>query len=131
MVQGTVASGFCHQRSLRARCCKLWLFLGPGFLVSIAYLDPGNIEADMQLGANHGNKLVWVLFLATAGGLVIQYLAAKLGNVTGVCVFAWLHPEHSDVVLLLLLLQWWCSLPRSQSCTWPSIAAWSTARVLN
>ena len=39
---------------------KLWAFTGPGFLMSIAYLDPGNIESDLQSGAIAGYSLLWV-----------------------------------------------------------------------
>ncbi|KAF4798579.1 hypothetical protein TURU_062996 [Turdus rufiventris] len=62
---------------------KLWAFTGPGFLMSIAYLDPGNIESDLQSGAVAGFKLLWVLLLATIIGLLLQRLAARLGVVTG------------------------------------------------
>uniref|UniRef100_A0A8D3BY25 Natural resistance-associated macrophage protein 2-like n=1 Tax=Scophthalmus maximus TaxID=52904 RepID=A0A8D3BY25_SCOMX len=62
---------------------KLWAFTGPGFLMSIAYLDPGNIESDLQSGAKAGFKLLWVLLLATIIGLLLQRLAARLGVVTG------------------------------------------------
>ncbi|XP_017584200.1 PREDICTED: natural resistance-associated macrophage protein 2 isoform X3 [Corvus brachyrhynchos] len=53
---------------------KLWAFTGPGFLMSIAYLDPGNIESDLQSGAVAGFKLLWVLMLATIIGLLLQGL---------------------------------------------------------
>ncbi len=56
---------------------------GPGWLMSIAYLDPGNIEADLQSGAIAEYKLLWVLFWATVLGLIFQRLAARLGVVTG------------------------------------------------
>lgn len=49
---------------------KLWAFTGPGFLMSIAYLDPGNLESDLQAGAQAGYQLLWVLFWATLMGLV-------------------------------------------------------------
>lgn len=62
---------------------KLWAFTGPGFLMSIAYLDPGNLEGDLQAGAVGGYGLLWVLFWATMLGLVLQLLAARLGVVTG------------------------------------------------
>lgn len=62
---------------------KLWAFTGPGFLMSIAYLDPGNIESDLQAGAIAGFQLLWVLWWATVLGLVLQLLAARLGVVTG------------------------------------------------
>ncbi|XP_029287361.1 natural resistance-associated macrophage protein 2-like isoform X2 [Cottoperca gobio] len=62
---------------------KLWAFTGPGFLMSIAYLDPGNIESDLQSGAKAGFKLLWILLGATIIGLLLQRLAARLGVVTG------------------------------------------------
>ncbi|KAK3106288.1 hypothetical protein FSP39_016990 [Pinctada imbricata] len=62
---------------------KLWAFTGPGFLMSIAYLDPGNIESDLQSGAIAKYKLLWVLMWSTVLGLVLQLLAARLGCVTG------------------------------------------------
>lgn len=61
---------------------KFYQFVGPGFLMSIAYLDPGNLEADLSAGALAGYQLLWVLFLCTAIGLFLQCLASKLGVVT-------------------------------------------------
>ncbi|CAM9921466.1 unnamed protein product, partial [Pylaiella littoralis] len=58
-------------------------YVGPGFLVCIAYLDPGNLEADLQTGAYTGFQLLWVLLLAHILGLVLQSLTARLGVVTG------------------------------------------------
>jgi len=62
---------------------KLWAFTGPGFLMSIAYLDPGNIESDLQSGAVAQFRILWVLMWATILGLMMQRLAARLGTVTG------------------------------------------------
>ena len=62
---------------------KLWAFTGPGFLMSIAYLDPGNVESDLQSGTVAGYKLLWVLLWATVLGLMMQRLSARLGTVTG------------------------------------------------
>ncbi|XP_067125442.1 natural resistance-associated macrophage protein 2 isoform X1 [Centruroides vittatus] len=62
---------------------KLWAFTGPGFLMSIAYLDPGNIESDLQSGTLAGYKLLWLLMWATIFGLLLQRLAARIGVVTG------------------------------------------------
>ncbi|CAF2163331.1 metal transporter Nramp4 [Brassica rapa] len=62
---------------------KLWLFTGPGFLMSIAFLDPGNLESDLQAGAIAGYSLIWLLMWATAIGLLIQLLSARLGVATG------------------------------------------------
>ncbi|KAL0927766.1 hypothetical protein M5K25_001973 [Dendrobium thyrsiflorum] len=57
--------------------------LGPGFLVSLAYLDPGNLETDLQAGANHRYELLWVILIGLAFALIIQSLAANLGVTTG------------------------------------------------
>ena len=65
------------------RWATLWRYTGPGFLMSIAYLDPGNIEADLQAGSKTGYSLLWVLFWATFMGLILQNLSVKLGIVTG------------------------------------------------
>ncbi|XP_061342536.1 metal transporter Nramp3.2-like [Gastrolobium bilobum] len=62
---------------------KLWLFTGPGLLMSIAFLDPGNLEGDLQAGAIAGYSLLWLLLWATAMGLLIQLLSARLGVATG------------------------------------------------
>lgn len=48
--------------------------------MSIAYLDPGNIESDLQSGTVAQYKLLWILLSATVLGLVMQMLATKLGN---------------------------------------------------
>ncbi|KAF6254916.1 natural resistance-associated macrophage protein-domain-containing protein [Scenedesmus sp. NREL 46B-D3] len=57
-------------------------FIGPGLLMSIAYVDPGNLESDLQVGASAGYALLWVLLWCTVLGYVIQMQAAKLGVVT-------------------------------------------------
>ena len=62
---------------------KLWLFTGPGFLMSIAFLDPGNLEGDLQAGAIAGYSLLWLLMWATVMGLLIQLLSVRVGVATG------------------------------------------------
>lgn len=62
---------------------KLWRFMGPGWLMSLAYLDPGNLESNVQQGAYTGFNILWVLWWATVVGLILQELSARLGVVTG------------------------------------------------
>ena len=57
--------------------------LGPAFVAAIAYVDPGNVAANLTAGAQYGYLLVWVLVVANAMAVLIQYLSAKLGLVTG------------------------------------------------
>jgi len=61
---------------------QLLEFMGPGWLMSVAYIDPGNLEADLQSGAQFGYSLLWALFVATAMGLGMQLIAARLGCAT-------------------------------------------------
>ncbi|XP_028755676.1 metal transporter Nramp2-like [Neltuma alba] len=62
---------------------KLWLFTGPGLLMSVAFLDPGNLEGDLQAGAIGGYSLLWLLMWTTVMGLLIQLLSARLGVASG------------------------------------------------
>ncbi|GAA2225006.1 Nramp family divalent metal transporter [Herbiconiux moechotypicola] len=65
------------------------MLLGPAFVASIAYVDPGNVAANLTAGAQYGYLLVWVLVLANLMAMLIQYQSAKLGLVTGRTL-----PEH-------------------------------------
>ena len=62
---------------------KFAAFVGPGFLMCIAYVDPGNFESNLQAGCQFGYSLLWVLMWATAMGLYIQALSIRLGLATG------------------------------------------------
>jgi len=55
----------------------------PAFLVAVGYMDPGNWGTDLAAGSGHGYRLVWVLVLSGVVATFLQYLAAKLGIVTG------------------------------------------------
>ena len=57
--------------------------LGPAFVASVAYVDPGNFATNLQGGAKFGFMLLWVVVLANLMAMLIQYLSAKLGIVTG------------------------------------------------
>ncbi len=58
------------------------LLLGPAFVASIAYVDPGNVAANITGGAQYGYLLVWVLVLANVVAGILQYQSARLGLVT-------------------------------------------------
>ncbi|XP_046387700.1 protein Malvolio isoform X1 [Ischnura elegans] len=81
---------------------KLWAFTGPGFLMSIAYLDPGNIESDLQSGTVAKYKLLWLLMWATILGLSMQRLAARLGVVTGLHLAEMCYRQYRKVPRLIL-----------------------------
>jgi manganese transport protein len=60
-----------------------WLLLGPAFVAAIAYVDPGNVAANVSAGAQYGFLLVWVILVANVMAGLVQFLSAKLGLVTG------------------------------------------------
>jgi manganese transport protein len=66
-----------------ARLRPSWYLLGPAFVAAIAYVDPGNVAANVSAGAQFGFLLVWVIVVANAMACLVQYLSAKLGLVTG------------------------------------------------
>lgn len=57
--------------------------LGPAFVAAIAYVDPGNVAANISAGAQFGYLLVWAIVVANVMAALVQYLSAKLGLVTG------------------------------------------------
>jgi manganese transport protein len=62
---------------------RLWRLLGPAFVAAVAYVDPGNVAANISAGARYGYLLVWVILLANVMAVLVQYLSAKFGIVTG------------------------------------------------
>jgi manganese transport protein len=62
---------------------EMWKYFGPAFVASIAYIDPGNFATNIQGGSRFGYRLLWVLLWSNAMAILIQYLSAKLGIVTG------------------------------------------------
>lgn len=61
---------------------RLLPLLGPAFVAAIAYVDPGNVAANITAGARYGYVLIWVLVSANLAAMLIQYLSAKIGLVT-------------------------------------------------
>ncbi len=66
----------------RGRMRATLAMLGPAFVASIAYVDPGNFATNVQGGARFGYLLLWVVLLANLMAMLIQYLSAKLGIAT-------------------------------------------------
>ncbi|KAA0889774.1 Nramp family divalent metal transporter [Oryzomonas rubra] len=65
------------------RLTRLMPFLGPAFIASVAYVDPGNFATNIQGGAQFGYLLVWVIVASNLMAMLIQTLSAKLGIATG------------------------------------------------
>jgi len=61
---------------------KLWAFSGPGFLVAVGYMDPGNWATDIAGGSRFAYSLIFVLMMSNLMAVLLQTLAARLGIVT-------------------------------------------------
>ncbi len=70
-------------KSKRPALLRLLPFLGPAFIASVAYVDPGNFATNIQGGAKFGYTLVWVVIASNLMAMLIQSLSAKLGIATG------------------------------------------------
>jgi manganese transport protein len=67
----------------RGRVRAMLTMLGPAFVAAVAYVDPGNFATNIQGGAKYGYQLMWVVLVANLIAMLVQYLSAKLGIVSG------------------------------------------------
>jgi manganese transport protein len=65
------------------RSKRMITYFGPAFVASVAYIDPGNFSTNILAGTEFGYRLLWVLLWSNAMAILVQYLSAKLGIVTG------------------------------------------------
>ena len=79
---GAALPSALEQLLARGRLRATLAMLGPAFVASIAYVDPGNFATNLQGGARYGYTLLWVVVAANLIAMLIQYLSAKLGIVT-------------------------------------------------
>src|SRR5213592_4372591 len=70
-------------KSTRRGFARVLPFLGPAFIASIAYMDPGNFATNIQGGAQYGYTLLWVVVASNLMAMLIQTMSAKLGIASG------------------------------------------------
>lgn len=92
------------ERRLRRRgpLRSLLPYLGPAFMVSVGYMDPGNWGTNIAAGSAFGYTLLWVLLMSNLMALLLQTLAAKLGIVSGKTLAEMCRDEFSPPVTLAL-----------------------------
>lgn len=95
---------FQEEHGLNQRAREILRYIGPGILVTVGFIDPGNWAANMAAGAEYGYKLLWMVTLSTIMLIVLQHNVAHLGIVTGRCLSEaateYLRPLVSRTVLL-------------------------------
>src|SRR5436190_10686449 len=62
---------------------RFFSFVGPAYLVSVGYMDPGNWATDIAGGSQFGYKLIWVLLMSNIMAVILQSFCARLGIVRG------------------------------------------------
>ena len=70
-------------QSKKGKLARLLPFLGPAFIASVAYMDPGNFATNIAGGAQFGYMLLWVIVASNLMAMLLQTLSAKLGIATG------------------------------------------------
>jgi manganese transport protein len=105
MIQG--AAEVLTGQSKKGRIGRILPFLGPAFIASVAYIDPGNFATNIQAGAKFGYILLWVIVASNLTAMLIQTLSAKLGITTGknLAELCRLHFPRPLVLALWVLME--------------------------
>jgi manganese transport protein len=74
------------KQASRLASMELFRYIGPGFFVTVGFIDPGNWVTNVAAGSQFGYSLLWVVTLSTIMLIVLQHNAAHLGIVTGLCL---------------------------------------------
>jgi manganese transport protein len=74
------------KQASRLASLELFRYIGPGFFVTVGFIDPGNWVTNVAAGSQFGYKLLWVVTLSTIILIIVQHNAAHLGIVTGLCL---------------------------------------------
>jgi manganese transport protein len=86
----------------KGRLTNLIPFMGPAFIASVAYIDPGNFATNIQAGAQFGYTLLWVIAASNLMAMLIQILSAKLGIATGLNLAELCRDHFSHPVVLIM-----------------------------
>ncbi len=102
--QGTVdtAMEVLAEGSKKGWMSRLLPFMGPAFIASVAYIDPGNFATNIQGGAQFGYTLLWVIVASNLMAMLVQALAAKLGIATGLNLAEHCRNHFSRPVVIVM-----------------------------
>ena len=89
-------------RQKKGKLAALLPFLGPAFIASIAYVDPGNFATNIQAGSKFGYTLLWVIVGSNLMAMLLQTLSAKLGIATGLNLAEHCRKHYSRPVVLTM-----------------------------
>lgn len=99
---------FQHKKKHEFMALDFLKYIGPGFLVTVGFIDPGNWAANIAAGADYGYKLLWMVTLGTIMLIVLQHNVAHLGITTGYCLSEatsiYLKPVFSKLILFSAII---------------------------
>lgn len=75
-----------HKHSTSSQAREFLRYIGPGLLITVGFIDPGNWASNLAAGAEYGYLLLWMVTLSTIMLILLQHNAAHLGIVTGLCL---------------------------------------------
>jgi manganese transport protein len=86
----------------------IFKYIGPGLLVTVGFIDPGNWAANIATGSGYGYTLLWIVTLSTIMLIILQHNVAHLGIATGLCLSEaasiYIHPKISKSILSFAVL---------------------------
>lgn len=86
----------------------IFKYIGPGLLVTVGFIDPGNWAANIASGSSFGYSLLWIVTLSTIMLIILQHNVAHLGIATGLCLSEaatiYIHPKVSKLILSFAVL---------------------------
>ena len=78
-------------------------YIGPGLLVTVGFIDPGNWASNLAAGADYGYTLLWMVSLSTVMLIILQHNVAHLGIATGLCLsdatMTYIRPKYAKMIL--------------------------------
>lgn len=87
---------------------EIFKYIGPGLLVTVGFIDPGNWASNLGAGAEYGYQLLWMVTFSTIMLIMLQHNVAHLGIATGLCLSEattrYMKPGYSTVVLITAIL---------------------------
>ncbi len=79
-------AGLADRHKPNFMALEIWKYIGPGLLVTVGFIDPGNWASNVAAGAGYGYSLLWMVSLSTVMLIFLQHNAAHLGIATGLCL---------------------------------------------
>ena len=82
---------------------EIFKYIGPGLLVTVGFIDPGNWASNLAAGADYGYTLLWMVSLSTVMLIILQHNVAHLGIATGLCLseatMTYIRPKYAKMIL--------------------------------